>query len=84
LVRVDDDERDAVLRIPGVTALVEEPPAELPTDLSPEERVFVAAWAARGAPKVRRGEGLDWDAPGFEPPDRPAGDDDPIDEQPKR
>jgi hypothetical protein len=84
LVRADAAARDAIRRIPGVIALVEEAPADLPPDLTPEERVFVAAWAARGAPKVRPGEGLDWDAPGFEPPDRPAGEDDPIDEQPKR
>ena len=40
-------------------------------DLGDEERIFVAAWTVRHKPKVRRGDGLPWDAPGFEPPDRP-------------
>ncbi|HEX8142877.1 MAG TPA: hypothetical protein VF553_09795 [Pyrinomonadaceae bacterium] len=63
--------------IPGVIAATA-------GDLSPgvlnglddSESLFVAAWLSRikeGAPKQRSGEGLNWDAPGFEPPDPPAG-----------
>jgi hypothetical protein len=41
--------------------------------LGPEEQLFAEAWASRMAEteKERRGEGLDWDAPGFLPPDAP-------------
>jgi hypothetical protein len=43
----------------------------LPDDLTDDERLFVEAWRLRFAPKQRPGEGLAWDAPGFEPPDLP-------------
>ncbi len=69
LVRADPDAREGILRIPGVIGLFEAAPADVPVGLSPVERVFVDAWATRSAPKTRHGEGLDWDAPGFEPPD---------------
>ncbi|NGO13334.1 hypothetical protein G5C60_38495 [Streptomyces sp. HC44] len=43
-------------------------------ELAPGDRLFVDAWRERPLSKPdRRGEGLPWDAPGFEPPDRPAG-----------
>lgn len=71
LVRADADARNAILRVPGVVNVfdVAAPPVDVPLDLSLAERVFVDAWVARSAPKTRRGDGLDWDAPGFEPPD---------------
>jgi hypothetical protein len=40
-------------------------------DLGPDEQLFVAAWSERQIPKVRRGDGLTWDAPELEPPDWP-------------
>ena len=44
---------------------------ELPADLSETEHLFVTAWLARRrTTKLRRGDGLAWDAPGFTPPDR--------------
>ena len=70
LVRADPDAREEIARIPGVIGLFEAAPVEVLGGLSPVERLFVDAWAARSAPKTRHGEGLDWDAPGFEPPDR--------------
>jgi hypothetical protein len=41
--------------------------------LGPEEQLFAGAWASRmtDTEKERTGEGLDWDAPGFLPPDAP-------------
>ena len=44
-------------------------PEEVLRALDAREALFVAAWRLRWTgPKQRRGEGLDWDAPGFEPP----------------
>jgi hypothetical protein len=49
--------------------------AERLSDLRPEEQLFVRSWIERmtSPPKQRPGEGLNWDAPGFEPPDPPIG-----------
>ncbi|MBX6391646.1 MAG: hypothetical protein IRZ08_22110, partial [Frankia sp.] len=51
------------------------PPAAVIATLAPGERLFVDAWLARRRdarrPRHRRGEGLPWDAPGFEPPGPP-------------
>lgn len=39
-------------------------------EMTDAERLFVGAWlSSRGEVKTRRGEGLDWDAPGMVPPD---------------
>jgi len=67
----------SVLRaLPGVMAVVDKA-----TDLAAKsgafgltdtEALFASAWAAQGQKKSPRvGAGLDWDAPGFEPPDAP-------------
>lgn len=68
-----DAERLAELEaLPGVSLYREgSTPARIPTGLSDAERVWVDAWGQRGEPKERPGEGLSWDAPGFEPPDPP-------------
>jgi hypothetical protein len=63
--------RLAVARTPagGITAAGD---ASVLADLDQAGRVFVAAWHTRTADKPgRTGEGLSWDAPGFQPPDRP-------------
>lgn len=39
--------------------------------LTDTEALFVDAYAQRSRPKERLGEGLDWDAKGFLPPDPP-------------
>lgn len=40
--------------------------------LSETEWLFASAWAAQGQKQgPRAGAGLDWDAPGFKPPDAP-------------
>lgn len=58
--------------IPGVRQVCEQATIDVSAmDLSDEERVFIQAWQARRQPKVRPGEGLQWDSPGFHPPDPP-------------
>ncbi len=53
----------------GITAAGD---ASVLADLDQAGRGFVAAWHARTADKPgRTGEGLSWDAPGHQPPDRP-------------
>lgn len=47
------------------------PPDVIPR-LEPDEAVFAAAFAARRDKGERIGEGLEWDASGFEPPDAPS------------
>ena len=61
--------------IPGVAAVSDGAVApELIAGLEEAEALFVRAWARRiELPRpLRPGEGLDWDACGFEPPDAPA------------
>lgn len=76
VVSGDADVARRIARIPGVRAVVnssdDQEISELP-DLSPAERLFVAAWCANthGGPKARPGDGLKWDSPGWLPPDRP-------------
>ena len=45
-------------------------PDEILSSLDQRESIFVEAWRLRlqVPAKKRTGEGLDWDAPGFEPP----------------
>ncbi|MBS9372110.1 hypothetical protein [Rhodococcus sp. B50] len=71
LVLTDPEVREGIRRIPGVLEIYDTAPEGGPLGLSPEEQLFVDAWAARSAPKTRPGEGSNWDAPGFEPPDIP-------------
>src|SRR5215469_12413436 len=71
LVQAGPDARTRIARIEGVLDALDDPARALPADLTPAERIFAAAWQARRQPKTRPGEGLPWDAPGFEPPDRP-------------
>ncbi len=72
IVESDEDARAALRTAPGVLAVGE---PDLPDDvrarLTDTERLFVDAWVVGRQPKTRRGEGLAWDAPGFQPPDLP-------------
>ena len=55
---------------PGVEVIEGDLPARALEWLDPEETLFARAWlSGRAKPGVRHGEGLPWDAPGFEPPD---------------
>jgi hypothetical protein len=71
LIRADPKAEERVARIAGVVGVYDAAPSQTSSDLSPDERVFIAAWAARRQLKTRPGEGLPWDAPGFLPPDAP-------------
>jgi hypothetical protein len=51
---------------PGISVHADTPP-EL-DDPTEAERLFVDAWLSRRAGKRRPGDGLPWDAPGFQPP----------------
>jgi hypothetical protein len=73
LVQAGPDTRTRVARIPGVLHVQDDPAGKLPADLTPAERAFAGAWQAGQQPKTRAGEGLPWDAPGFDPPDQPDG-----------
>ena len=73
LVQAGPDARTRIARIQGVLHVLDNSARNLPADLTPAECAFAAAWQARQQPKTRPGEGLPWDAPGFEPPDQPDG-----------
>lgn len=64
------DQLAAVHGIPSIIAMFEGPvPEAMLRQLNPPERLFAEAWAESRRPKSdRRGEGLLWDAEGFEPP----------------
>jgi hypothetical protein len=71
-----DRTRDvSVQSLPGViAACTGSVPTELLARLDDSEALFASAWALRHAetaPKQRPGEGLSWDAPGFQAPDPP-------------
>ena len=72
LLHADAATAARIAQMPGVVSLHEGTLGEVPPDLTQTERLFISAWEARQRPKDRRGEGLDWDAPGFKPPDPPA------------
>jgi hypothetical protein len=71
LVIAEPDVREDIRRTNGVLGVYDTAPDGELLGLSPEEQLFVDAWAARRAPKTRPGEGSNWDTPGFEPPDIP-------------
>ncbi|XXF76507.1 hypothetical protein P2318_26130 [Myxococcaceae bacterium GXIMD 01537] len=73
IVRGERGDLDAVSHLPGVITVSEGAvPEPVLRRLSPTEQTFAEAWALGRQPKTARpGEGLPWDAPGFEPPDGP-------------
>ena len=61
--------------LPGVDAILtpgDSPGEEWIASLTRAEALFVQAFLRRSRPKERPGEGLDWDAEGFLPPDPPS------------
>ena len=72
VVRTGDGDLGALRATPGVAAAVTDPAAlRVEPPLSEAETLFAAGWAARDRPKARSGDGLAWDAPGFEAPGGP-------------
>jgi hypothetical protein len=75
IVDAPDEALEALERSTGVRSHRAPLDAAVLASLGPEERVFAeAALAPSGAKPARPGEGLPWDAPGFEPPDDGGGD----------
>ena len=71
----DDATREELEAADGVAAVVTPGgslDAAVRETLTEIESLFVGAYAQRSRPKERPGEGLDWDAEGFLPPDPPA------------
>ncbi len=61
--------RDTLTSRPDVLNIYDEDvPTAVTDDLDEIERVFVNAWRERGRVKRRIGDGLRWDAPGFDAP----------------
>lgn len=66
--------KEELMATEGVEAVLE--PGEIAADeirgtLTPTEALFVEAFIQRARQKERPGEGLNWDAAGFLPPDPP-------------
>ena len=57
--------------VPGTRWYTDTVPADVLLSLAPYERIFIAAWRDRREVKNRAGDGLDWDAEGFDAPDQP-------------
>ncbi len=72
IVHSHPDTSERLTSIRGVAGVYDSEPPSLPPDFSESERSFAGAWALRQRPKTRIGDGLSWDAPGFQPPDAPS------------
>jgi hypothetical protein len=55
--------------VPGTRWYLDDIPADVLLDLTPPERIFVAAWRDRRAAKVRSGGDVLWDTREFRRPD---------------
>jgi len=74
IVAIDDCASIEELRAGSALAVLEPGdalPPHVRETLTESERMFADAFAIRARAKTRRGEGLDWDAEGFLPPDPP-------------
>lgn len=76
IVRGERGALEAVSRLPGVLLVAEGAvPESALRQLNPTERIFAEAWTVgRRSKSFRPGDGLSWDAPGFQAPDGPKGD----------
>lgn len=69
IVVADEEGIRAMERSPEISAVfAEDVPPEALEQFDQVSRAFAAGWNERRQPKERRGEGLSWDAPGFEAP----------------
>jgi hypothetical protein len=72
IVQVPPGVRSPLTDAAGVRYVGQDPPLELLTDLDEGERLFVEGWIARETQQASRSrEGLNWDAEGMTPPDKP-------------
>lgn len=65
------EELKAMSGVDAVLVSGEKPASEIIASLTETEALFLEAFTKRSQPKARPGEGLDWDAGGFLPPDPP-------------
>jgi hypothetical protein len=69
IVVADTEALHALTHSPAVSGVYpEDVPGDVLDGFDQVTRVFAAGWNERRRPKRRRGEGLSWDAPGFEAP----------------
>jgi hypothetical protein len=69
IVSADETGIDSLRQNASVNAVFSgEVPAETLERFDQVARLFAAGWNERRRPKERRGEGLPWDAPGYEAP----------------
>jgi hypothetical protein len=76
VLQLDDAAAERLRRDPDIAGVFErDVPADVVSQLQADARLFVNAWIQQQTTqnKPRRGEGLSWDSPGFEPPDVPPG-----------
>jgi hypothetical protein len=73
VVEADEHAAHALRLLPGVADVISWPANTLPDVLNETERLFVHAWRQNQSTpdKPRPGDGLNWDAEGFVPPDPP-------------
>ena len=74
VLEVDEQALTALRKSPDVAGVYEQTvPPDVLAGLRPEERLFVEGWSLQQASKdkSRSGDGLSWDAPGFQPPGPP-------------
>lgn len=69
IVAADEEGIRELRRSPNVSAVfAEDVPPDALAQLDQVSRAFAAGWNERRRPKQRRGEGLQWDAPGYDAP----------------
>jgi hypothetical protein len=69
IVVADDDGIRAMAGSPAVAGIyADDVPPDVLAAFDQVTRACAAGWNERHRPTERRGEGLPWDAPGFEPP----------------
>lgn len=74
VVVVDDVRAEQLRRHPRVRAMTDTAPEPaVMATLGPDEQLFIGAWLLESEEAMRPGDGLPWDAPGFDPPDPPDG-----------
>ena len=72
VVSMQPSRAESLKALPGVIELTTGTfSPEVMEQLDSQERFFLEAFTSRTDSKQRKGEGLPWDAPGFEPPDPP-------------
>jgi hypothetical protein len=73
VVSAEENVARALRDIPGVLAVIGWKTSTLPDLLNETERLFVRAWQQRqqSNEKDRHGDGMNWGADDFSPPDRP-------------